>query len=717
MTMKLLKPALFCTTALLTMPSAHAVLDSSVYTLSIEELMDIQIVVAASGFNQQVKNAPATVTVITDKQWQAMGARNLTQVLNTIAGVHTAQPKVEYKHTKYYFRGLSGSSSARIKLMIDGEPFEYMQDGGIYSGFMMPLTSFERIEIIKGPGSAIYGADAFAGIINLVSYEHNKMPAIFGARVGSFSDIDLYGRGEFDLNELGIGSGNLQLSFDHSHSNDDKGRIVNSDIQSVFDDIFGTSASHAPGKIDEHYKIYTFHAKYQQGNFSSDYYTWQNLEHGLGAGIAQALDPEGTSRTQAHIFNSHYQFDDWVTGSLKGTLSYKTMKSESWLKVFPSGSVLPIGADGNLDFIAPVGVTLFEDGYIGTPSQRGYSTTARLAHLFNANDKHLIRWELGYERQTFNPTERKNFGPSILDGSQTVVSGALTDVSNTPFVYLPNVKRNFYYLSIQDEWKPNEQLQVTLGARYDNYSDFGSTTNPRLGLIWHINSDFSAKLFAGSAFRAPPISQLYSQNNPVGYGNPNLKPETLDTLETGFNFSYFINADALITFSLFDYHAKDLFAFALDTEQQVNIAQNIGEQKGRGAEFVLKWKPKTNITIDFNYSYLNSENELGHTVHDIPNQMAYFGANWQIDPNWQWHIDAKWVGKRERAVGDSRPKLKNDIIVNSKLTRNNIIEGLDAAFVVKNLFDRKAKSPSNGSIPEDYPLPGLQVLFELSSEF
>ena len=151
MTMKRLKPTLFCTAALLTMPSAHAVLDSSVYTLSIEELMDIQIVVAASGFNQQVKNAPATVTVITDKQWQAMGARNLTQVLNTIAGVHTAEPKVEYKHTKYYFRGLSGSSSARIKLMIDGEPFEYMQDGGIYSGFMMPLTSFERIEIIKGP--------------------------------------------------------------------------------------------------------------------------------------------------------------------------------------------------------------------------------------------------------------------------------------------------------------------------------------------------------------------------------------------------------------------------------------------------------------------------------------------------------------------------------------------------------------------------------------
>lgn len=708
--MKFSKPVLIPTLFMASV--AHAISDASIYDLSIEQLVEVQLVVAASGFNQQIKNAPATVTVISSKQWQAMGAKNLTEVLNTIVGVHISKPQINFQHTKFMIRGLSGESSARIKLMIDGEPIEYMQDGGLYSGFMMPLTSFERIEVIKGPGSAIYGADAFAGIINLVSYQANKMPAIIGARVGSFNDLDLYGRGEFD-----IGEGHLQWSFDHSRSDDDKDRIINTDLQTNFDNIFGTSASHAPGSIDEHYKVFSLLTKYQQNNFSMDYFTWHNVDLGLAAGIAQALDPEGSSRVQLHQFNSRYLFDDWVDGSLKATLSYKTMKSESWLKVFPSGAVLPIGADGNLDFIQPQGFTLFEEGYIGTPSQRGYSTTAKLTHLFNANKQHLVRWELGHEQQTFNPTERKNFGPSILTGTEPVVGGELTDISNTPYIYLPNVKRDFNYFSIQDEWRPNEQLQLTLGARYDNYSDFGSTINPRMGLIWHINADFSAKLFAGSAFRAPPINHLYAQNNPVGYGNPTLKPETLDTLESGFNFSYFVSADALITFSLFEYHAKDLIAFAFDSQQQINIAQNVGEQKGRGAEVVLKWKPRINLTVDFNYSYLQSEDQLAQDIQDVPQQMAYASANWQFNPQWQWNIDAKWISERPRAVNDTRPALKSSFIVNSKLTHRDIIDGLDGALIVKNLFDRKVKAPSNGVIADDYPLPGLQLLFELTYKF
>jgi outer membrane receptor for ferrienterochelin and colicins len=135
--------------------------DESLFGLNLVELMAQQVVVAASGFEQKTSQAPATVTVITAAQWQLMGARHLTDVLATVPGFHIGKPPIDVKHTKFVIRGLSGQSSSQIKVLIDGEPFEFIQDNGLFSGFEVPLTSFERIEVVKGPGSAIYGADAF----------------------------------------------------------------------------------------------------------------------------------------------------------------------------------------------------------------------------------------------------------------------------------------------------------------------------------------------------------------------------------------------------------------------------------------------------------------------------------------------------------------------------------------------------------------------------
>lgn len=64
-----------------------------------------------------------------------------------------------------------------------------------------------------------------------------------------------------------------------------------------------------------------------------------------------------------------------------------------------------------------------------------------LFYLFNATEQQLVRWELGYEVQDFNSTEHKNFGPSILTGNEAVVTGDLTDVTDTPYIFLPNINR------------------------------------------------------------------------------------------------------------------------------------------------------------------------------------------------------------------------------------------------------------------------------------
>ena len=702
----------FCIICLVVAPALYAEETKLLFNMSLEELSKISVVYAASGFKQKTSKAPATVTVITNDELQARGARTLSDVLISVPGVHVSESQIQYNHKQFIIRGLSGDYSSQVKILIDGEPFYNMQSSGIANGFHLPLTSFKQIEVIKGPGSAIYGADAFAGIINLVSYQQNEMKTNVGGRIGSFDSYDLFAK-----HELFIGNSHLQLSFDYSKSNDDPERIINTDLQSVFDSIFATSASQAPGPIDEHYEVMSAMAKWRWHKLSLNYFTWRNFDMGLGGGIAQALDSKGSASTKHNQYLAKYDLSDYVDSNLIATFSYKNQWNQSFLNVFPAGSVLPIGADGNLDFSTPTTVALFSDGYIGTPSSGGNVTAYRLTHLFNINENHLFRWETGYERLKFNATERKNFGPSVLLGTETVVTGRLTDVSGTPYVYLPDVKRSFYYLSIQDEWQLQPNLQFTLGARYDNYSDFGARTNPRLGLIWQTSDALTMKFFAGTAIKAPSIAQLYSQNNPVGLGNSSLQSEKVETIETGMGLEYFVNENMLISASFYKYHARDLVKFVFDEEQRGNVAQNIGELKGKGAELSFKWKPYNNVSLDANYSVVQSENEASVDTPDIPRNMAYLGIAWQPSGNWSWNLNAKWVGNRVRAITDTRDKLASYTWLTSKLQLTDIIKGVDAAIIINNALDTEAREPSNGSIADDYPQPGRQVLLEMNYRF
>lgn len=683
----------------------------SLFDLSLEELATISVVTAASGFEQKSSLAPANVTVINDEEWQAMGARTLSEVLRTVPGLHISRT-FQYDHTAIYLRGLSGDNSSKIKILIDGEEMSSMQDNGIFNGFHLPLSSFKRIEVIKGPGSAVYGADAFAGIINLVSYEFDEADSFIGGRAGSFDTYELGGRHSFALGEA-----KFQFSFDYIETADDDDRIVSSDLQTTLDAAFGTSASHAPGIIDEHYEIFTALAKWQWNKASVELFTWRNFDLGLSGGIAQALDPEGFSSVQYTEHRFNYDFSEYIKGELNFTFSYKKQKIKSTLNVLPSGAVLPIGSDGNLNFTSPTTVTLFSDGYIGTPSVRGENFVYRITHLLPLNDNHLFRWEVGYEKDNYRPLERKNFGPGVLNGNELVVDGQLTSVTDTPYIFLPNVDRNFYYLSIQDQWKLSQEVQLTIGARYDDYSDFGSTFNPRLSLIWQYNEKLKFKLFGGSAVQSPSIAQLYAQNNPVGLGNPNLKPEKIDTFESGISLEYFINQNMVLSASVFSYKAEDIVEFVFDEEVNGSVAENIGEYSGKGGEITLKWKPSSNITINANYSLISVEDKNNNDVADIPNNMAFIGVNWRVTEQWNANIDAKWIDKRARSVTDTRKDLDGYTWVTTKISRNNILPNLNLAIIANNLFDENAREPSNGSIAEDYPLAGRQILLEATYQF
>lgn len=693
----------------------------SIYQLTLTELFEIEVVSAASGFEQKVSDAPATVTVINKEQWQSMGATSLSDVLSTVAGVHVSQPKFySYYGTSFTIRGLTGLASSKIKLLIDGLPLENMQVSGLSWGFHMPLTGFSRIEVIKSPGSAIYGADAYAGIINLVSESYEKLTnseqletsGDFGMRIGSFDDVDIFTTTQGQYREH-----QWMFGIDYTRSDGDPDKMVEQDLQSIFDSLFDTNASLAPGPLDQSHEVFKMIGKWQYKNWSADYLTWRNLDVGIGTGGGQTLVNEGRLHYMSERYSVNYRLDDWLGGQLDWQYSYMTQGFDAKNDTFPNGAKLPIDADGNISLGDFVGFTVFEDGFIGDIHTHGRTNSVSVTHLTQYDDSNYIRFQLGYEKQHFHVDEAKNFGPGVLDGTQAQVDGSLIDVTNTPFVFIEPQERHFMYASYHQNWQLHDDVIVSVGIRYDRYSDFGSTTNPRLSLIWQVNDKLSLKAFTGSAFKAPSISQLYAQNNPAIHGNPEVKEERINTLELGNSIRYELNENLILGLSLFRYRAKDLIAYAPSANSSASIAQNLGEQKGVGGEFTVKSKITENISIDGHYSYLRAQSGDGDNIADVPTQMAYLGVNWRVDSRLSLSMYSKWINERLRPSGDNRDTLPSYNLTTISIQYQDVFAGFDGSLVVNNLFDAHGKDPSESPIPNDFAINGRHLMLGLSRDF
>jgi outer membrane receptor for ferrienterochelin and colicins len=204
-------------------------------------------------------------------------------------------------------------------------------------------------------------------------------------------------------------------------------------------------------------------------------------------GGAQSLSTQShISVATEHLSLAGDLGDMFNVADFKFELNYQRQHNEPFWHVFPAGSVLPMGQDGNIDFVNPVNITVFSDGYIGAPYSYGKSANIKLTQIIDIKS-HRVRWQAVFDKTRLRTVERKNFGPGILDGTQLVVDGTLTHITGTYFVFIPDLSRDFYFLSLLDEWQVNDSLIINLGARYDHYSDFGSTTNPRLSALWQLD--------------------------------------------------------------------------------------------------------------------------------------------------------------------------------------------------------------------------------------
>lgn len=378
----------------------------------------------------------------------------------------------------------------------------------------MPVADIARIEVVRGPGSALFGADAFAGTINIITKTAEDIQGTeAGVRAGSFDTKDAW-----VLHGGKWGGLNIAFSLE-LHSTDGQKEIVDADAQTRLDILFGTHASLAPGPVNTQRDTLDTRLDLAQGDWRLRLGYQARRDVGSGGGISQALDPSGRGDSDRYNADLTYHnpvvVKDW---DVTAQLSYFNVTQLTDLVIFPPGAFK--GA--------------FPDGVIGNPDVYERHSRLGVSALYTGFTGHQIRLGTGFNRANlYKVREIKNF--SQASGPLPVPLGGLVDVTDSvPFIR-PH-SRNVLYALLQDEWSFIRDWSLTAGVRWDHYSDFGDTVNPRLALVWLTRHDLTTKFLYGRAFRAPSFAEQFIINNPVSLGNPELKPETINTLELLFDY-------------------------------------------------------------------------------------------------------------------------------------------------------------------------------------
>jgi iron complex outermembrane receptor protein len=279
-------------------------------------------------------------------------------------------------------------------------------------------------------------------------------------------------------------------------------------------------------------------------------------------------------------------------------------------------------------------------------------------------------------------------------------------------------RRTVSYAYLQDEWSVAKDWTLTAGLRHDRYSDVGSTTNPRVALVWDSSLDLTTKLLYGRAFRAPSFTEQYSINNPVVRGNPLLKPEKIETLEAAVAWQ--ARADVQLNLSLYRYNMRDGIrnTQAADGSSQFN---NVGRQHGHGLELEARWQASRHLRLSGYYAWQQSIDEAsGQDAGYAPRRHLWLRADGQLGAGWQAGAQLNHVADRHRAAGDARPPMADYSTLDLNLRSTSLYPNWEFALAVRNLFNADVREPSlapGQSLPNDLPLPRrnlwLQAVYRL----
>lgn len=541
----------------------------------IEWLEEESFVVSASRVKEDIKKTPASIKVISSEEIEKMGADNILDVLKIVSGVSITQSNIFYSAIE--IRGIKDFTSKQVLFMIDGHAIDAaLLNGGSVSTFdNLNLEDIKKIEIIKGPASALYGANAFTGLINIITKKSTDINGVeVRAKVGSYNSKEaslLYGEKIDDLSIVA----NLNV------------KDTDGDSVHIYQDAAGNSGDTNP------------FLKQLRGSLKLDYEDYYLSSMVLTRKDGSHYGPLGELSDENRPTTDYFYIEAGIRKKLNEKFSFSS-------RVYFDRYTF--------------------DNYWHLPQYSNLRTTNGLR-----NDKKGIE-VLGTYKLTSKFTTI--LGSNLEEHKQhdvvTILNGV--DVSNTSSTFSPNIDRNLRALYINNLYDLNDDIRLTLGLRHDDYSSYGSNTAPRGGFSWQINNNNILKLMYGEGFRIPTFAELSNNSSYVITGNNNLTPEKVETFEVTFENEY-NNLDSKITYFNNTFH--DLISLSgtnyvnsgkiktngLELESKLNLR--------RGSSLTLNYtylqakdeitnldlenvsKHKANMIFDYRYNkYLNFYNHL-----------------------------------------------------------------------------------------------------------
>ena len=625
---------------------------ASLPAMAAQQNADETMVITATQTKHTELSAPASVSVITRAELDKRSVMDLTDALKTVPGVSfiPSSPNGRYE---IKLRGMGGKYAL---LLLNGRRLnarEVMEDnyGNDFDIASIPVAAIERIEILRGPASSLYGSDAMAGVINVITRTPgNKTEGSLGYDYRNITS----GKGG-DLNK---GSGYLSGALV-----DDK-LFSSLMVEKYNRDAWqsGSTWTDAVDQIENKDKLSLIsNSRLQLNEQQSLDLDLFYLDDERNAQFSNASFRKGVmtnileSKRQRGILTHNGSWD-----AFDSQLSYTNEHVE--LVNNSQGIVAQYG--GNIPHITQSNQTL-----------NAQATTTLLSHTLVAGGEYQF-------------TE--------LEHSEALKQGAA------------EVKQSALYL--QDEFSIAD-VSVTLGGRLDHHDKFGTEFNPKGYLNYAISDAWMVKGGVGRSYKAPTLRELdpnyltsSSGGSTVNTGNPDLQPETAVTYELGTSYEL-NNWGAGVT--LFRNDIKNRITVPSSTTL-VKVYHNAGEAAIKGVEFSAWYDLTDSLHFNGNVTALRSEDvATGQELEKTPEHSAYAGLNWQATSTLSAQLDWNYTGSQVVPVPRIVNKRPKAVSLDSAAFQTvdlgikwNAMPALDLKLGMTNLFDEERDEIAHEAILE-----------------
>ncbi|MFA9390972.1 MAG: TonB-dependent receptor plug domain-containing protein [Prolixibacteraceae bacterium] len=554
-----------------------SITEEDLFEMSLEDLLN-QSITTVSKSAEKIGDAPGIVSVLTKEDIAMFGGTTLSSVLERIPGLSLSSASFTDRSIVSSRGEQITSTSNHVLLLIDGRPIRETLEGGVSSEMYesFPVNVIERIEVIKGPGSVLYGSNAFSGVVNIITQQANKTGLSVSGLAGTSGTKGTSAN-------LNVKAGDFEML------------VAGNYLQKP---VWETDFTYSPMQMEPN-----------QAPTVPDTLLNPNPTGGPGGDL-----PQGAQQTTQSVSIPNEGASLFLKSSYKNlsfmssynqweTMTFETPGAARWKKSFSNlGYDLNFSDKWNSNINVSFTNSKFDTDSFPNIQRNSYEILTEWTHNVSLSDKSKL----------------------VFGGLYSYSKGEETNLSNES----AGVEGHRYSVGAyaQADYQLLKSLKATAGLQINKIENIDPKFVPRAALVWNPTKHLNFKALYSEAFRAPSIIEL-SLDQPFRQGNSELQPETVGTIDLGANYR---NDKFQIGLNYF--HSKLNDIISLDHTFDIPTYQNLGEVIFNGGEMETKYYLTRELFFTGSALYQTNKNDNGvENLSPTANFSAKAGLNYSWD--------------------------------------------------------------------------------------